>query len=135
MTLYRLQEFWKRFPDVTGKDLALTVDLANRLTIADLRYRWLMTFGISCALWLVRMLVLFALPLLPARLIARWLVQWVQNELVQLWLTLAMYVVCMMLCGLAFFRYTGVKLSSKAKRRYRIYTAAVDYKLHVLARR
>jgi hypothetical protein len=130
--MWAFQKFCERHPDLTGDDLSLTKDIANRLTTSDLRYRWLISFGVSTGLWLLVLVVLFALPVIPAGLIGAWLERWVENELAQVWIYLALYTAFIFLCSMVVLRKKAVWNKRKATRRFQIYTAAIDYRSHVL---
>lgn len=131
--LYRLQEFWKRYPDVTGDDLALTVGLAIRRTMPDLRYRWLVSTGTSLTIWLGGVTACLGLPFVAMIPAVRLVTLWVQNQTVITWTVLVLYLcLCVFFVALYNRNRRLKRFTEKVQRRAHIYAAARAYKQMVL---
>lgn len=131
--MQKLKVFWERYPDLRGDDLALTVDIAKRLSTADLRYRSLIAQGLGLAIWTTNLGVCFALPLV-ATVPALWLIElWLDSEVARVWVLLALYLCFVCLSVARYTRHPRVmRITAKVQRRKHIYGAAIAFKRMVL---
>lgn len=131
--MYGLRAFSERFPDVTGDDLALTANIANRLTTADLRYRSLIANGLGLVIWMMSVAFCLGLPLVVAGLGIGLLERWMHSELAMIWLLLALYSCLAWMLVRFTVRHPWVKRTKeKVRRRAHIYGVAIAFKRMVL---
>lgn len=131
--MWEFQEFCKRHPDLSDDDLELAVDIANRFTMADLRYRSLHATLHSLAMLLVTLGATIVLPFFAAVLMLVLVAQWVENDIVLVWLAVPLWflfgwfigVLCL---GSSWFKARKFKID----RRTRIYTASTAFRYEVL---
>lgn len=133
IVVWEFQEFCKRHPYLSGDDLALAVDIANRFTMADLRYRSLQATLHSSVMLLMILGATIVVPFFAAVLMLVLVAQWIENDLVLAWLAVPLWFLFGWLIGVLCLGNRWFKTrKSKIDRRARIYAGSVAFRHEVL---
>lgn len=128
MSFYEKRKFFNEH-NLSGSQLALVVDIALRLTISDLKFRWWNSFFLRLGIWLVAVLVILFVPLFTMPIWMFLLNFSLQvNELGKVWVCLIGYSIVAALNSHLFFKSKMKTHLNKTIRRVEVYQLAILYK-------